>query len=261
MAFNSEMSHDAQQFPELWGNARFPEREDTLDDERTADFHERKLDEVPQEKLEPDRDVQNKRDSGDTIGDEAIINGEADELSDDDSEDEDQHMLEAAAMSEAMKSGAPTWLSSALLMREQTERALDAADNELDATEKWCPVCAASGPESCMCGIPMQNGDNTLTMPFPNQSAYAHWLSRQGGIHIPHEDRAMELVDVKDADFGVPHPPIQSATTELNLSAAPHEKEGQKFLDLRQSVGGPTYGDDFAVRVVQQVAPNICRCL
>lgn len=256
MAFNSDMSHDAQQFPELWGNSRFTQRQDALEEERTGDFHERQLHEVPQENLEPNRNLQNEHDSGNNIGDEALDNGEVDQLSDK-SADDDQHMLEVAAVSEAIKPGPPTWLSSAITMRERTERALEAAENELDAAEKWCPVCSASGSQSCMCGMPMQAGDNT-TMPFPNQSAYTHWLSMQGAMHAPQQHRAVELVDVKDADFGVPHPPIRSARTELNLSPAPHDREGEKFLDLRHSVGGPTYADDYAVGVVQQVPPFIC---
>ena len=259
MAFNSDMPHDVQQFPEIWGNSRFTQRQDALEDERTGDFHERQLHEVPQENLEPNPNLQNEHDSGNNIRDEAVNTGEVDQLSDKSEDDEEDDILEAAAVKEAIKTctGAPTWLSSAIILRERTERALDAEDNELDAAEKWCPVCSATGSQSCMCGMPMQAGDNT-TMPFPNQSAYTHWLSMQGAMHAPQQHRVVELVDVKDADFGVPHPPIRNARTELNLSAAPQDGEGEKFLDLGHPVGGPTYPDDYAVRVVEQVPPFVC---
>jgi hypothetical protein len=256
MAFNN-LPHDVppQQFPELWESSRpFSQRQDAAleADHQVPSFEVNR--QLPEESQEPSMDLHHSSENGQPntsiIVEDQRSNGGNHALIESDTAGEDSRLLETE---EGIVKNGPTWLNSALLMRQQNQATEEREYINHDASEKWCPVCSASGSQSCMCGMPMHAGDRLNTMaPFPNQSTYTHWLSMQGAnMHAP-QHRTADL-DTKTADFEVNAPSTRMAT-ELNLSPAGNGRDYSQFTDLRHSVAGSSrYAEDYVERVVHQV--------
>lgn len=258
MAFNN-LPHDVsqQQFPELWESSRYSRRQNAaLDaDQQVPSFQLGRL--LPEEPQDPNMEVlhhssENGRLPNTSIsGDDERNNGGHQAVNESDTAGEVNRLLGAA---EGIIKNGPTWLNSALLMRQQNQATEEREYINHDSSEKWCPVCSATSSQSCMCGMPMHAGDRLNTMaPFPNQSTYTHWLSMQGAnTHAP-QHRTGEL-DPKASDFEV-NPQSTRMATELNLSPGGNSRDySPTFTDLRHSVAGSSrYADEYVQRVVHQV--------
>ncbi|XP_024375368.1 homeobox protein knotted-1-like 3 isoform X2 [Physcomitrium patens] len=245
MAFNN-LSHDVslQQFPELWESSRFSQRHDTLDaDQHTQGFDDTQF---PKEPLEPNTNLHQVameiQPNATIIGDESS-RGRNPVVNESDDREDDNHLL---GTEDGIVKNGRTWLNSALL-REQNQASEDRSGyGDHNAAERWCPVCSASGSQSCMCGMPMHAGDSS-TISFPNQSTYTHWLSMQGANMLASQHRTGGEVDAKAAGFTV-SPQSTKMATELNLSPAGHGRDNHAlFTDPRHSVaqGGSRYAEDY----------------
>lgn len=251
MAFNN-LSTDVslQQFPELWESSRFSQRQDDLEaDQHTPSFNERQL---PEESQEPVMDlhhnIENQPNTSIIMDDR---NNGGNQMNESDTADEDSHLLETE---EGIVKNGPTWLSSAVL-RQQNQATEEREYINQGASEKWCPVCSASGSQTCMCAMPMHAGDRLNAMAFQNHNTYTHWLSMQGTNMHSSQHLTGEL-DAKAADFEI-NPQSTRMATELNLSPAGHGRDFSQFgefADLRHSVAGSSkYAEDYVERVVHQV--------
>ena len=246
MAAFSDIPHDVspQQFPELWESSRFSQRVSSSADRWLAE-------ERPQE-----------RNNSDVTGDgqRLIITGRNQAVNESHTAGEgtNRQLLETEE-GIIVKSG-PTWLNSALLMRQQNQAVAEREYINDDASGKWCPVCAASGSQSCMCGMPMHDSDRLTTIaPFPNQSTYIHWLSKQGANmrapqHQPGELDGKLAVDNFEAS-------LQYSTrmaTELNLSPAGNGVvDFSQFKDLRHSAAGSSRNaEDYDVERMEHRTVN-----
>lgn len=253
MDFNN-LSTDVslQQFPELWESSRFSQRQDDLEaDQHTPSFAERQL---PKESQDPNMDlhhnIENQPNASIIVDDR---NNGGNQMNESETADGDSSMLETE---EGILKNGPTWLNSAVL-RQQNQATEEREYINRDASEKWCPVCSASGSQSCMCAMPMHAGDRLNAMAnYSNQNTYTHWLSMQGTNMHASQHRTGEL-DAKAADFEI-NPHSTRMATELNLSPAGHGRDFSQFEDLRHSVAGSSkYAEDYVERVVHQVNLSI----
>lgn len=245
MAFNN-LSTDVslQQFPELWESSRFSQRQDDLEaDQHTPSFDAGQMPEESQEtNMDLHHNIENQPNAGIIMDDS---NNGGNQMNESEAVEEDSRLLETEV---GIAKNAPTWLNSALL-RQQDHATEEREFVNHGASEKWCPVCSASGSQACMCAMPMNAGDRLNTMAFPNQSTYTHWLSMQGTDMHASQHRTGEL-DAKAADYEI-NPQSTRMATELNLSPAGHGRDFSQFSDMRHSVGGSSkYAEDYVERVV-----------
>lgn len=252
MAFNN-LSADVslQQFPELWESSRFSQRQDDLEpDQHTrASFDERQLPESQEPNMGLHHNIENQLNAGLLVDDR---NNGGNQMNESEAAEEDSRLLETE---EGIVKSGPTWLNNAVL-RQQNQVAEEREYIDQDAAEKWCPVCSASGSQTCMCAMPMHAGDRLNAMAFQNQNTYTHWLSMQGANMHGSQHRTGEL-DGKAADYEI-NPQSTRMATELNLSPAGHGRDFSQFADLRHTVGGSSkYAEDYVERVVHQVTFTI----
>ena len=257
MAAFSDLPHDVspQQFPELWESSRFSQRQDAAlvqADPRVPSSADRwSADERPQER-------HNSNVTGD--GQRLIITGRNQAVNESDTGGGDSRQLLETEERIIVKSG-PTWLNSALLMRQQNQAVAEREYINDGASGKWCPVCAASGSQSCMCGMPMHDSDRLTTIAplIPNQSTYIHWLSKQGAnMHAP-QHQPGELDGKLAADnFEASLQYSTRMATELNLSPAGNGiVDYSQFKDLGHSAAGSSRNaEDYDVERMEHRTVN-----
>lgn len=258
MPFDNRLLQDASlqqgEYLGLWEGSRFAQRQDPLPGDHAGNY--------PGSHLVKDGTEQNvdMPRNHELIAPVPKDEDEEKDKSKDDSLTEDRHRHENQESSIIKAGGPPTWLSSALL--RQPNQSLDDRENvgQIES-KKWCPVCSARGPQSCVCNSSAHiDGDSNATS-FLNQSSYTHWLPMQStGIHgSSSQQRLAREFDGKDDEYGVDRQRIRM-TTELNLSAA-YGRDAQPYLESlsRPSVDGPRYAGEYS-RVGRRALPPNCKC-
>ena len=241
MPFHNALSQDTTlqqgEYLELWEGSRFTRRQDPLtrdDGEKHRDGNGQNVDLLRNHEL--DAPVPKAEDD------------ERKEQSPENSENANSthHLKNQGSSNTKANSLAPTWLSTAL--SRQQNQSLDDRENNRGETEKWCPVCSARGPQSCMCNSPMHAVDINTTASM-DQSTYVHWLSMQGtAMHANSQRQPGEFDGAKDDEFGINRQQTRLAT-ELNLSGAAHRSRvAQPFLEplSHPSGAGSRYAGEYS---------------
>jgi hypothetical protein len=241
MPFDNVLSQDSSlqqgEYLGLWENSRFTQRQDPLGGDHEENHQDSHL---VKDGSGQDVDLPRNHELG-------AASPKVEEEKDhpvENSENEDRHLLGNQDSSDIRAGVPPTWLSTALL--RQQNQSIDDRENVGHVEARWCPVCSASGPQSCVCNSPMHAGDANATS-FLNQSTYTHWLSVQGaGVHAGSSLHRQRELDGKDDEFGI-HRQQNRLATELNLSAA-LGRDAQPFLEClsHPPVAAPRYAGEYS---------------